>query len=416
MPSNCKIVFITSKSRPTSGGSYFLQKRIVESLAKAKLPPDYQAIIVDRLHHETQIAVETNENISYVDFKPNKFRFLLTALAQTFISVREILRLDFSSYVRLVIAQSNSKLLARRIGKFDLALSISPIHDFLGNPYIVNVYDLLYLDKPYFDEVGRISAWNKMDSYFKFMVPRSSKIIVTSSHTRDILTSYFGYPNDRVVIIPLPAPEKVVHNDIQRPQVLSKSLTNVSNFILYPAQFWTHKNHQVLIRAMVDLPQIHLVLVGSDGGALKLTEKLIRELDLMERVHVLGFVSELELATLFANASILCFPSLAPPDNMPALEAMANEVPVICADIPGIREQLGDASYFADPYSSESWTKAITAIMENQIISSNLKANGQELVNLRKIEVYVDSLVNVACGLGIEMSLVNPDNFIFELK
>jgi len=67
------------------------------------------------------------------------------------------------------------------------------------------------------------------------------------------------------------------------------------------------------------------------------------------RVRIQDYVSPAELGELYGSALALVYPSLAEGQGLPPLEAMAAGCPVICADIPVLRETCGDAAFYIDP-------------------------------------------------------------------
>ena len=63
-----------------------------------------------------------------------------------------------------------------------------------------------------------------------------------------------------------------------------------------------------------------------------------------ERVHQLGYLSDVDLRRAVAGASALVLPSRDEGFGLPVLEAMASDVPVVCTDIPALREVAGDCA------------------------------------------------------------------------
>ncbi len=53
-----------------------------------------------------------------------------------------------------------------------------------------------------------------------------------------------------------------------------------------------------------------------------------------------------------SSAACLLYPSLAEGQGLPPLEALAAGCPVVCADIPVLRDTCGDAAFFVDPRDS----------------------------------------------------------------
>jgi glycosyltransferase involved in cell wall biosynthesis len=68
------------------------------------------------------------------------------------------------------------------------------------------------------------------------------------------------------------------------------------------------------------------------------------------RATVSDFSSAAELDELYRTSLALVYPSLAEGQGLPPLEAMAAGCPVICADIPVLRETCGGAAFYVDPH------------------------------------------------------------------
>jgi glycosyltransferase involved in cell wall biosynthesis len=102
-----------------------------------------------------------------------------------------------------------------------------------------------------------------------------------------------------------------------------------------------------------------LVLCGSDKGNLKYINTTIHKLGLTDFVLFLGFISNEEMYALYYNATALIMASWFGPTNMPPIEAMEIGCPVICSDIAGHSEILGDAALYFDPFDDNSLIHAM---------------------------------------------------------
>jgi alpha-1,3-rhamnosyl/mannosyltransferase len=60
-----------------------------------------------------------------------------------------------------------------------------------------------------------------------------------------------------------------------------------------------------------------------------------------------GYVTSGQLAALYRGSAVVVFPSLYEGFGLPAVEAMAAGVPLVCSDIPALREVAGDAALYA---------------------------------------------------------------------
>jgi glycosyltransferase involved in cell wall biosynthesis len=127
------------------------------------------------------------------------------------------------------------------------------------------------------------------------------------------------------------------------------------------------KNHLLLLnlwRAMADtLPHgaiPRLIIVGRRGWE---NEQVI---DMLERCTALqGHVDELNgcsdqhMQALLHGARALLLPSFAEGYGMPVAEALSVGTPVICSDLPALREAGGGVPDFLDPLDGPAWTAHI---------------------------------------------------------
>lgn len=95
-----------------------------------------------------------------------------------------------------------------------------------------------------------------------------------------------------------------------------------------------NKNHEIMLRAMAQLgnKDLHYVIAGQ-GNLKDYLEKLARELGVADKLHLLGFRSDVK--ELFKIADFFAHPSFREGLSVAVMEAMANALPVICTGIRG---------------------------------------------------------------------------------
>ncbi len=126
------------------------------------------------------------------------------------------------------------------------------------------------------------------------------------------------------------------------------------------------KNHLLLLnlwrRLAAELGPAapRLVLIGQRGW---LTQNVI---DMLERCPALrGLVIErnalpdAEMARVIRGARALLLPSFAEGFGFPVIEALALGVPVLCSDLPALRETGGAVPDYLDPLDGRGWRTAI---------------------------------------------------------
>src|SRR6202008_1593978 len=100
------------------------------------------------------------------------------------------------------------------------------------------------------------------------------------------------------------------------------------NYLFYPAQVWSHKNHVNLLLAAAALKREHqidlpVVFVGSNKGNEEYGRQFAAQLQPSMEVAFLGFVPLEDLVALYRGAFALAYVTFFGPENLPPLEAFA---------------------------------------------------------------------------------------------
>jgi glycosyltransferase involved in cell wall biosynthesis len=95
-----------------------------------------------------------------------------------------------------------------------------------------------------------------------------------------------------------------------------------------------------------------------------------------DAVHFAGFISDVECVALLQHASAFLAPSRGEGFDLPALEAMACGIPVVCSDIPVHRELLGDEVLFFSTDSADDLGAQLSALFAAPDLLHTLKRAG----------------------------------------
>ncbi len=103
-----------------------------------------------------------------------------------------------------------------------------------------------------------------------------------------------------------------------------------------------------LARKQCPVP-LRLKLIGPADPRYPQAEEKIRQLDIGYCVDQVGYQSLKELVHAYQTASLTVLPSRYEGFGFPVVESMACGTPVVCSDIPVLREVAGDAALYAAP-------------------------------------------------------------------
>jgi len=143
------------------------------------------------------------------------------------------------------------------------------------------------------------------------------------------------------------------------------------SFVLCPANTWPHKNHERLVAAVERIEErygerVHLVCTGIRDTPHVPAEYRVEAVPDAPQVTDLGFVDTADLRALYRQSRLLVYPTLYEGGGLLVLEAWQFDTPVVCSDIPVLREKAGKAAAYFDPMSVsemadriyEAWTDA----------------------------------------------------------
>lgn len=217
--------------------------------------------------------------------------------------------------------------------------------------------------------------------WMKFIIPliinRVKHVITISEYTKSRLVELLKVKEDKITVIhngvsrkfsPCSQKEKCkVKNDLNLPS--SKYILSLGTISPRKNIFRLLKSWEIAQEAVDD--DIWLVVVGEKGPVHKSIE-----LEIPDRVHFTGFVSDDKLPALYSGAMVFVYPSLYEGFGLPPLEAMATGTPSIVGNRTSLPEVVGEAGILVNPSKVYDIAKSIIHIIKNNEIRNTLKNEG----------------------------------------
>jgi len=382
-----------SRTFPEGGGGYTFENEILQSLATWGPESNHTFVVFGWTKQPTDNI--SDKNIQFIDLQRGLKERLISKLLRILSGVLRKIRhsrspFSVEKWIDQVVKNSN----------IDVFLYFNTRCLTLDVPYITIVWDLQHRLQPYFPEVSIRGEWDRRERDFSVTLQRASIVISGTEAGKAEIERFYQVPPERIKILPHPTPRFALEAALSNEKEVLREYNLPEGYLFYPAQFWSHKNHAALLRAIRLLRERYglvfpLVLVGSDAGNQKYVMQLTSEFGLSNQVHFLGFVPLEDLVLLYREAFALVYVSLFGPENLPPLEAFALGCPVIASNAPGAREQMGDAALLVDARDEEEIALAIKSLHDDPCLRQTLVKRGLGRASRSTGETFIKGIFTI---------------------
>ena len=235
---------------------------------------------------------------------------------------------------------------------------------FMKTPYIISLHDIIGVKNPQYVSL-KYRIYNTL--HLKWTLNRSLKIFVPTRAVKDDITKYIRVKNTKKI--------KITGEGVTIPQtyyegedILDKYKIK-ENFFIYIGNSRPHKNINTLVESFIEYKkqynkQINLVLLGVTKEDIKKSDK---------DIIVLENINNIEKFEILKKA--LCFITLTYDEgfSLPCIESAHNRIPIICSDIPVLREVVGDeGALFVDNENIDEISETMDIIYNNENLRKRL--------------------------------------------
>ena len=244
--------------------------------------------------------------------------------------------------------------------KVDLVWFLAPnrvIDQVRDTPFVMTVWDLAHREVQGFPEFNLGRGWAQRESWYTQNIGRAFHVATDSTHTGKSLERIYGlYPHSWSAV-GLPFPPEIDIDDSRANEIDSP-------YFYYPASFWPHKNHKILIDALAllddNLPC--LVFTGTNEGMEDKLRGYARGKGLESRVKFLGRVTDAQVQGLISGSVAVVMPSMLGPTNYPPLEALNLGTPALISTAHHFDNHDLPLT-FVDPLDPLAWSEGIARVL-----------------------------------------------------
>ncbi|MCE5308262.1 MAG: glycosyltransferase [Acidobacteriales bacterium] len=228
-------------------------------------------------------------------------------------------------------------------------------------------------------------------------------VFTISEHSKKTIVDKLGVDAGKVRVVHLDVDEEFRHPPSPEAQAAFAHLKLPADYLYFPANFWPHKNHANLLRALKLLVKegykdLSLLLTGASHGLDKVSRQ-IGELGLRRNVRILGYQDREVVAEIYRHARALVFVSKFEGFGIPILEAFHTGCPVVCSASCSCPEVAGDAAVLVDEHDPAAIAAGIRKVLEDGSLARDLSARGRSRADnyswRRAVEITVDTLRGV---------------------
>lgn len=211
------------------------------------------------------------------------------------------------------------------------------------------------------------------NTYYRKSAEFSERIIVSFNHVRDDIVKYYNICSDKIDVCTMGMPEKVSLTSDQIGLIKSK-YGLPSQYILYTANTWRHKNHIGLLQGMKILHEVYGIRLPLICTGFQVPDYFpeiaaaVSELGLKNVVRFMGYMPEIDMPAILSGAALAVIPTRYEAGSYPLMEAMSQGVPVLCSHVTSLPETIGDERYLFDPDSPEQMAEKMALILSDERI------------------------------------------------
>tara|TARA_E500000178_G_C16938793_1_gene715322 strand:- start:35 stop:1129 length:1095 start_codon:yes stop_codon:yes gene_type:complete len=227
--------------------------------------------------------------------------------------------------------------------------------------YILTVYDMIH------EEYSKNFKKDKT-SIKKFKLCNEvDHIIAISKNTKKKLIKFFGIKSKKISVVYLGG------NHLKKIKPLKIDIKK--KFILYVGSRAGYKNFENLIKAYYLNNKIKkdydLVVFGGEKIRDHELNRYKKKFSNIDNVHFIQS-NDRVLKYLFMKASLFVYPSMEEGFGIPPLEAINSNCPVVCSNIPVLKEVLGNCCYYFEPNNVKNINLTIKKVLYSSHIHEKI--------------------------------------------
>ncbi len=219
-----------------------------------------------------------------------------------------------------------------------------------------------------------INRWYSFLTMQEKVVQQLNYVVTVSQQSQHDIAQAFGRPLEKITLIP-----NGIDTEVFKP--LPEVERKTWQLITTASSDQPLKGLSVLLNALAQLrtkfPLLRLLVIGKlkpDG----ITEKELHALQLSNCVEFKSGISTEQLVREYAESKLAIVPSLYEGFGLPAGEALACGIPLICSDGGALPEVVGNAAFMVKAGDVAELVNALRTLLTSEALCEQLSVAGRE--------------------------------------
>lgn len=239
---------------------------------------------------------------------------------------------------------------------------------------VVTIHDLIFLRYPNLYPYLDRKIYSKK---FRHACEIADVIIAISEETKRDIEKHYFIPEDKI---------KVIYQSCDESYYKESSADQVYNveskhslpekYLLYVGTIEERKNLLTIVKALKQVKEIPLVVVGKKKKYFNKVMEYITKNHLQNRVIFLDNVENSDLPIIYSNAELFIFPSLFEGFGIPIIEALTRKTPVITTKGGCFLEAGGPDSIYIDPTNENELATNINFLLNSESTRKQIGEKG----------------------------------------
>lgn len=265
--------------------------------------------------------------------------------------------------------------------------------------FVSTIWEIQYKYYPHLKEYKNIYFdLNDRDEISKFISLYAFRIFVGTLKSKNDFIKFYNCDESRIIV-------KLTQSNIVNKYLnlnLETSKNEIGDYLFYPAQFWSHKNHLFIVEAFKEIKKekinLKCVFAGSDKGFLNSIKKKILEYELQDYFLIKGYLSDEDIIKLYLNCRAVVMPSIVGTFSFPHIEAFFFKK-IIFSATESLDENFCEKVIKLDLNKPKSLLKNYQWLLNNKdqsdkLIENNRRFYDDHLSKRINIDIYSDIIDN----------------------